>query len=216
VSVPVQRLAGLRWNARAGRYVLPSGRFLSRTAVLETLERQIEATTAAMRADAESLQAGRVNLAEWQLGMERRVKSVHLLATAIEHGGFDQLSRADLGWIGSRVRAQYGYLANFAREIERGAQRLDGRFLARVALYAEAARSTQREAARRRGVLAGHDEERNVLSPADHCHATKDVPGCEDETARGWVRIGTLAAIGSRRCRSRCRCVIVTRAAGAA
>jgi hypothetical protein len=204
-AAPIRRLAGVTFDAVAGRYRLANGRFLSTAGLSRILEGQIAATGANMRADAEALQAGRINLTEWQISMERRVKSLHLLTAAMEHGGFSRLSRADLGWIGSEVRRQYGYLANFARQLESGAQALDGRFLARVALYAEAGRGTEREAARRLARLAGAVEERRILGAADHCKT------CVGEARKGWQPLGVLKRIGDSECRSRCRCTWATR-----
>jgi hypothetical protein len=171
------------------------------------LEGQIAATGANMRADAEALQAGRINLAEWQISMERRVKSLHLLSAAMEHGGFSRLSRADLFWIEGEVRRQYAFLADFARQIKNRKQALDGRFLARVSLYAEAGRSTEREAGRRLARLAGAVEERRILGAADHCKT------CVGEARKGWRPLGELKRIGESECRTRCRCSWATRTA---
>lgn len=208
MSTPVLQLAGLRFDPVARRYRLPSGRFESTERTLAVLEGQVEATTKAMRADAEALQAGRLSLAEWQLAMEGRIKSLHLLTASLEHGGFAQLSRADLGWIGQRVREQYAFLARFAREIESGAQALDGRLLARVDLYASAGRATQREAASRIAVLAGASERARILGPADHCVRSGDKPGCIDQARLGFLPIGDArhVKIGACVCATRCRC----------
>jgi hypothetical protein len=191
---------GLTWDARARRYRSASGRFLSAARVQGILEEQISATGARMREVSEALQSGRINLAQWQLEIEGQIKRLHLMAFAVNEGGFNQLTRSDLGWVGGQVRRQYEYLRNFARQIERGEQPLDGRFLARVQLYAEAARGTEREAARRTARADGATAERRVLGIADHC------PTCVSEARKGWRPVGTLRRIGDSECRSRCRC----------
>jgi hypothetical protein len=206
-AAPIRRLAGVTFDAVAGRYRLANGRFLSTAGLQRILEGQIAATGANMRADAEALQAGRINLAEWQIAMERRVKSLHLLSAAMEHGGFSRLSRADLFWIEGEVRRQYAFLADFARQIKNRKQALDGRFLARVSLYAEAGRSTEREAGRRLARLAGAVEERRILGAADHCKT------CVGEARKGWRPLGELKRIGESECRTRCRCSWATRTA---
>jgi hypothetical protein len=206
-AAPIRRLAGVTYDVRAGRYRLATGRFLSATGLERILEGQIAATGANMRADAEALQRGAINLAEWQISMERRVKSLHLLSAAMEHGGFSRLSRADLFWIEGEVRRQYAFLADFARQIKNRKQALDGRFLARVSLYAEAGRSTEREAGRRLARLAGAVEERRILGAADHCKT------CVGEARKGWRPLGELKRIGESECRTRCRCSWATRTA---
>lgn len=204
---PVRRLGTVRYDPRSRRYVGPNGRFLSPAQVLATMERQIEATTERMVADAEALQAGRISLAQWQLDMERAVKQLHLMTASIEHGGFQQLNQSDLGWIGSQVRRQYEYLRNFARQVESGAQPLDGRLLQRVRMYAAAARATQREAARRLAKLRGATRERWVLSVAEHCTGKGS---CIEQASRGAVPLGRLPKIGSRLCAVNCKCRILT------
>jgi hypothetical protein len=44
------------------------------------------------------------------------------------------------------------------------------------------------------------DQERLELGIAEHC------PECLADSARGFVRIGTLGSIGSRQCRTNCAC----------
>ena len=142
--------------------------------------------------------------------MADEMKMLHTGAAAVGRGGWTQMSQADWGWTGQRLRAQYGYLRNFANDIATGHQPMDGRLTARAQMYAEAARATQREMIRRTAISIGRQDERNHLGAADHCG------GCVEATARGWVPIGTLPAVGSRTCRSRCHCWIETRVEAAA
>ena len=151
------------------------------------------------------LQAHTITLAEWQTQMATEIKLLHTGAAAVGRGGWAQMTPSDWGWTGQRIRAQYGWLRNFAHDVAVGHQPMDGRVLARAAMYAEAARSTQREMQRFNAQTIGRTQERNVLGAAEHCG------GCLDATSRGWVPLGSLPAIGARTCRSRCRCSIVTR-----
>jgi hypothetical protein len=206
-AAPIRRVGAITYDPRVGRYRVRGG-FVSKAYVLQTLERQIEATRGAMRADAEGLQAGRLSLVEWELAMRRHVKSAHLLAASLERGGFAQMTRADLGWTGQRVRRQFEYLRNFAREIESGKQPLDGRLLARVDLYAEAARATEREMAARMAVQGGATHRARQLGIADHCRKGRGRPGCIEQARLGYLPIGDKrhVEIGGCRCGTRCKC----------
>lgn len=174
--------------------------------VNRALDRVIASGAERMRSLSEQLQEGTISLAEWQNAMAAEMKLLHTGAAALGRGGWAQMSQSDWGWTGSEIRRQYGFLRAFAMDIATGHQALDGRLLARAAMYAEAARSTQRGMQRRMAQKIGKTEERNQLGAADrHCGS------CLDCSARGWVPIGSLPAIGSRTCLSRCHCSLIFR-----
>lgn len=119
------------------------------------------------------------------------------------------MSQATYGLAGQKLRVQYEYLRSLADDIAAGRQSLDGRFAARALLYPEAARASHQDVMRREMAVRGYDEERNVLDrEAQHCVG----PGsCPEQTAKGWVPIGSLIPLGERVCRVRDRCQIVYR-----
>lgn len=198
---------GYTWNESAKRYTDSRGRFVSKQAVRGAIDRELADADRIVRQLGEDLRNGRISLRDWQTGMRREIKRVHLNGAAAAKGGWAQLSPADYGRIGQIVRGQYGYLEKFAREVERGLP-LDGRFTQRVQLYSQAGRSTYHVADRREMETAGYTEERSRLNPADHCQQ------CRDEAAAGWRPIGEMVPIGQRQCRSRCKCTVEYRQAG--
>jgi len=184
----------------------PSGRFVSPRAIDAAVDQVIQTGADHMLVMTQQLQLGNVSLADWQQGMAAEMKLLHTGAAALGNGGWSQMTQADWGWTGQQIRAQYAYLRNFAHDIASGKQPMDGRLLARAAMYADAARATGKNMQRRAGILAGHTMERNILGVAEqHC------PDCPSLSAMGWVPIGTLTPIGGRSCRSRCVCTIMTR-----
>lgn len=189
-----------RWNTVARRYVDSRGRFVPQTDVNSALESVLESSQRSIGTLTQSLQAGQLSVADWQLGMAREMKSAHLVAAASGRGGWAQLSPADYGWVGQRLRTQYQYLARFAKQVAGGQKALDGTAVVRANMYGQAARSTQREMTRRVARSSGQTRERNVLGPADHCR------GCLAATRQGWVELGTLVPIGKRECLTNCRC----------
>lgn len=188
------------------RYLDSRGRYVSARAINQATDYVIRDTSNRMIAFSAQLQDGSLGLDGWQNAMAAEMKRLHVGAAAMGRGGWAQMSQADWGWTGHKLRDQYAYLRNFANDIANGHQPLDGRLLTRTRLYAEAARGTQREMQRRMGQVIGHSQERNVLGAADrHCGS------CLACTSQGWVPIGSLPAVGSRSCYSNCHCTIQTR-----
>ena len=180
-----------------------TGRIISSASVRAELDAAIDAAMLDTRNLSLSLQQGQIDLKEWQIAMRRRVKDVNITAAVAQRGGWEQMTQADWGRVGQRIKTQYEFLDNFANDIATGKQSLDGRFLVRSQMYDEAAISTYDRFERNAMKNAGYDEERNVLEPGvEHC------PGCLAEADKGWASIGELVPIGERTCLTRDRCTI--------
>lgn len=188
------------WDPVEGRYRTPDGRLVREDAVRRALDAVIAAQPLTMRAATQALVDGQLSLADWTLQMMAGIKSVHLVGLATAHGGWNQLGQDDFGWVGQRIRSQYGFLMKFSVEVSSGKQKLDGTAVARSALYAQAARETHREAQRRLARQRFMSEERRVLGAADHCR------DCLQQAGLGWQPFGTLRRIGESACRANCRC----------
>lgn len=190
-----------RLNNGVGAYRGPNGRILSQATVREALDAYVDASENVTKVLADLLRNQQISLADWQLQMRAHIKDVHLAAAAAQRGGWQNMTQADFGRVGQRIRIQYEYLDNFAKQIADGTQPLDGRFLVRAQMYTDASIATYDRFEVNAFRLAGFDEESNVLEPGVvHCG------GCLNETARGWVPTGTLVPIGERTCLTRCRC----------
>jgi hypothetical protein len=191
-----------RLRSGAGGYRGASGRIITSAAVRAELDAAIDAAMLDTRSLSLSLQQGQISLKDWQLSMRRRIKDVHITSAVSQRGGWDQMTQADWGRVGQRIRAQYQFLDNFAQQIADGLP-LDGRFLVRSQMYDEAAISTYDRFERNAMKNAGWDGEENILEPGvKHC------PGCLEEAAKGIVPIGELTPIGERTCLTRDRCTI--------
>lgn len=193
------------WSVKAGRYRdRQTGRFVPASAVRRELDRLLAAEATEMQTLTQQLMGGTISLDAWEAGMRESIKSSHLYATAAAKGGWAQMTADDILRAGREIRLQYGYLERFARQIAQGLP-LDGVVLRRVKLYGQAARTTYHEAEREEKFSRGFDEERNILTPADHCLGAGS---CVEQTGRGWVPIGTLLPIGRRRCKANDRCFL--------
>jgi hypothetical protein len=192
--------SGFTWHPGVRRYKDGRGRFVARRDVRAALDRVIDAAAEDMRRAALDLQAGRINLPEWQIRMEAGLRAIHTASGAIAKGGWARATAADWSAVAARLRAQYGYLRDFAYQVENGLP-LDGRFLDRCAMYAASATGTYEAIHRRDMVAAGAREERRAL------HAEESCKSCVAYAALGWQPAGSLPGIGEQsECLSRCRC----------
>jgi hypothetical protein len=197
-----------RWIAATQRYQdTATGRFVSERAVRAALDDAIQASANVVRDATQQLRLGQMSVADWQTLMMSEIKAGHLASGAAASGGFGNLTQSQFGYIGSQVKAQYQYLRSFAADVVSGKQRLDGTLLRRSELYAKASRGMFHEMQRRTARLAGWDEERRILNPADHCD------DCVEYAARSWQPIGTLPRIGESACRQNCQCAFEVRRA---
>lgn len=197
------------WEKRAGRFRDgTTGRFVAERTIRRGVDAVASASSARMVAHTEQLRSGASSVLDWERALRREIKVAHMAQILAAHGGPQAMTQADYGWASGQIRAQYKYLANFAADIVSGRQPLNGRLLARAAMYGAAARATF-EAARARDAEARDVvmEERNITGSGDPC---SECPGL---SARGWVPLGTLPPVGSRACLANCRCRIERRRA---
>jgi hypothetical protein len=135
----------------------------------------------------------------WRTLNRREIKNIHLYSAAAARGGWAQLTQAELGRIGGIVAREYRYLDAFARQLRSPRFPRDGRVLSRAMLYAQAGRRTYHLTDERVQLERGMRQERNVQE-------RNPCTECVEQTARGWVAIGSLVVIGDRLCLSNCRC----------
>lgn len=197
------------FDARLGRYRGDDGRLVSERAVRDAVDNLADLSSQRMAAFAQRLQSGALPLADWQVGMSQEIKSAHVAAGVAAHGGRVQMAPSDWGFLGQRIRTEYGFLRDFAGQIADGTQPLDGRLIARARMYGQGARMSYEAVRARDDRNRGMTEERDILAGSDHCTL------CPDLAAQGWVPIGTLPAIGTRPCGVNDRCRIERRTAPA-
>lgn len=183
---------------------IKSGRFLSIPATEKARERVINGARQEMERDAQRLVEGKIKLAEFERRMQRNIKTIHVTTAAQARGGFRQMTRADYDRVSKRVLDEFKYLRDFSKDVKSGRQALTG-VRSRAGLYSEAARGTYWITASASHLDAGYSKERNVLGIAEHCSGRGS---CLAETRRGWVSIGKLKPVGSRKCRSRDKCSV--------
>jgi hypothetical protein len=193
-----------RWVAASARWIAPDGRFVPELAPRQALEGLITDTQAQMLLLSRQLQAHTITLAQWQGGIAKLSKRLHV-AAALAAGGTGTFTPQQSGRLGAILKRQYQALDSLAADIATGKQKLDGTLLNRTRLYAQAGRSTWEAIRGGAQQIAGQREAKRIRHSADSC------PGCISEAARGWVPVAQLAPIGSQQCRSNCLCTVAYR-----
>lgn len=189
-----------RFSPSAGRYRGPNGRFLPSQRVRALIDRTLDTHTRAVADLTEQFRAREITLGQWEQAMRVELKHIHLYSGMAALGGRAQLTQADFGRIGQRLRMEYRWLTQLADEIQAGRKAVDGRVTNSARHFAQAGRGSFHAIERQEMLARGFDLEENVLGRAEHCE------DCLTETARGRVPIGSLSLITTRRCKGNDRC----------
>ncbi|MGI8765690.1 MAG: hypothetical protein ACR2KM_04130 [Gemmatimonadaceae bacterium] len=189
------------WDRASARYRAASGRYVGAQDVRHALDEAIVSANDRITLLSERLRTRKISVDEWQLGMRQAVKETQLYGAASARGGWAQMSPADYGAVGRRVRDQYAYLDRFAADIRAGLP-TDGQFLSRARMYGASARVSMEAVVRDEAILRGATEGRSVLHVAEHCAQ------CVDEAAAGFRPVDEVAPIGSRTCGVYDRCTM--------
>lgn len=190
--------ARLRWTGT--RYRDPdTGRYLTRAQVRRELEQSLVNVSKLTDQLADDLRRDRIPVEVWQTEMQDIIKQTQLFAAALAQGGREQMTQADFGRVGGKLREQYRYLRSWASDIKSGdAEPQPGR----ARQYLRAARTAFMAEDRENMEEQGYDEIRTLLHPADHC------ADCVSEFDRGWIPVWLHIPIGERQCLSNCRCTV--------
>ena len=210
------------WSPNDLAYFTRSGTRVPQGDVRRAVDAVVNVTRADVAALSGQVAAGDISVAEWQDGVARRLKTMHVAVGAAGAGGFGNMSAGDVAEIEANLRFNFERLQAFAEDIDKGFTTLrshqidsetgelqevirivrmtDSRIIARSEMYAAAGSAGYENVRRSNAFEVGYLFERNVLHPADHCD------GCLGEDARGWVEIGELVPIGERTCITHCRC----------
>lgn len=197
----------LSWDRGVARYRnVGTGRFVAWTKVRTDIDRYLDGSGKTLSAIAERLQLGITEPAEFVAEMSSELRLIHAAAAASAKGGWEQMTPATFGQLGADIRRQYFYLRGWGSDLVSGQAPLDGRLLVRAQMYGQAARGTFEDVRRADQLAVGMREERLVRHASDSC------PDCVADASRGFLPLHTLRPIGSRQCKSLCKCTFDYRA----
>ena len=205
-------LSRVQWvtvNARSGpqhRYRDTStGRYISAQSVRRDVARMADtAGRDVARQLTTALKDGRIGLAEWQVGMARAVKNVNYAAVASASGGVNNMTAVERGRAGAIIKQQYAYLRDFAKQIESGEQKLDGRAMRRAEMYMDAAKGSFHEQ-KRAGFAESHAGA--VVMVRSHRHKRDSCRSCVGLDGK-WFTMNSpeYIPVGRRECNVNCGC----------
>ena len=180
-----------------------TGKFLSRTKVVDLLNNQIALIQDDLQTVTGLLLQNKISVATWESEASLAIKKGNILAYLLGKGGKYQLVDSDKKRIEQKLRFEFGHLRKFASDI------LDGKLSAnqikdRISKYGDNFYSLYEQARRDGHYQNSYLWERRITSPGEIC------VDCQSIADRGWQRIYSLPAIGqSSRCMSRCRCEFI-------
>ena len=193
--------AGYVWEKVTARYRdKATGRFIAEQVLVNLAESFTGFTQDNLTSITDKMISGKISLADWQRQFAQELKDAYIVNAQIGRGGKNAMTQSDYGRIGQRLRGEYKYLNDFAKEIASG-DLSAAQIQARVDQYAAGTRKAYYDGRTAACKAGGFTEERRVLNPAEHCE------DCLDYAGKGWQPIGTLPEPGeSSQCRNNCKC----------
>lgn len=191
------------YDGKTNRYRDAKGKFLSKAAIEKLVDKRIDKLESLLRRFTRMLIDGQITLDQWQGSVREALKTAHIQAAIVGHGGKDGMGSAEYGRIGQRLRGEYTYLQNFVRDLlSRNVSAPMA--LARIGLYAQSVRGSYWQGEELRQQKQGYSLMKRILdSQAQHCQ------DCLNYAAQGIVSLGTLPLPGQRcECGARCRCSV--------
>ena len=196
------------FDLSAGRYrYLKNGRFISADQIRIANLRVAKAQEMYMSDLTQQLIDGQITERQWYLSMRKAMKDEYRASWIASIGGIENYSRSEVSKFGWAVRPQYRWLDNFLLEIQSGKQPLNAFAKRRARMYARAANGIYQNNILRIAKEHGLREARRILGETEnHCHDSRQRPGCIELARLGYVPIDQVVEINSATCLSNCRC----------
>lgn len=199
-----QLLDGYSYDKDSQRYRNgTTGRFVSRSNVIDLLDSQIKSTEKRMDALADALVGEKIAPAVYAERMRTEVRRVHLQQAALAKGGWDNLNQSDYGRVGAATRQAYAKIVGTTGDVVNGEASI-AQVKNRNTAYAGSARKLYHRIEREQvtpteGKIS---VEKRVLDPAaQHCD------DCLNYADMGTQEKGILPVPGEDcQCGDNCRC----------
>ena len=201
---------GYTYDPESGTYTnVATGRQVTDRQLRRAVFRVSNEASLRMKKTTQQLIAGVILLAAWYEAMRSLTAALYHTVFLLSIGGFlfeDDTARNVFYLL---ALPQFARLDNFARQLETGAQKLDGRAMSRAGLYGSYGNALWQNIGLDQAKKKELTEARRILGPTeDHCHDESDRPGCWELWKAGWVPIADMVPIGDAACYSHCQCHI--------
>lgn len=180
-------LPGYAYDKRLRNYVnVASGRMVKRREITDMLRSVVDEAGQAMREFGRLAANGEISPREFYEAMQLTVRQAYNASAALGKGGWGQMTQADWGMNGYRLRLEYENLRNFAQALEAG-ELSEAQAGARAKLYADSAFARYWEIRHEAEKNAGTQEARLLTAGDDRvCDL------CLAEQAKRWQPIGEI------------------------
>jgi hypothetical protein len=200
------------FDPATGVYRDPNGRAVSGDVLRRSVMRVSANARERLRNETRQLIAGTIMFVVWYERSRNILKALYATIWLLWLGGFlfDDQSWRDLFYI--FVLMQFRRFEEFARQLDTGAQALDGTAVSRAGSYGWYGNAFYQNVKLQRGIAMGHDQARRVLGENEnHCTDSAETPGCIELADLGWMPINHIVPLGGATCRANCLCQIETR-----
>lgn len=204
--------SGILYNPEDNKYYsIPSGRPITNKQLRSAIMRVSNEASVRMKKETQQLIAGAIILSVWYMRMRNLMKALYKTVWLVSIGGFlfdDDLQRNAFY---AFILLQFGYLDNFASQIESGEQALNGMAMTRAGMYGKHGNTEWLNIKLDKGKRMGRTEGRRILGPNEnHCtdreHPESGRPGCLELAGLGWIPIGQIVPLGGAICYDNCLC----------
>lgn len=189
------------YNNTAQRwYDTASGKFASETAVVDEMRVHQQATYTLLENATRQLYAGQLTLEQWQIVTAHELKDAHLAQAMFAVGGKRNMTQENWGRVGHTLRDQYGYLNQFAIDIQSG-NVSEAMALNRIKMYGDATQASYW----REYKLATKEQIWWNLNIAEHCDGCLTMAGGSPYNPQD---LNQVPGDGNTPCLSKCQCTL--------
>jgi hypothetical protein len=196
----------ITFDAARQRYVA-NGKTVAPRAVRTLIESDLSGSRQRMQAIGRQFQAGELTTLQFRKQIGEQIASIHTAHYAAGAGGWDNMTPQKWGAVGQRVKVQRQFLNGLIKRCEDPDYLKSDQMIRHLGQYADAGVGVFEAARRDSMVGAGYTECRNIEdAEAHHCRTSNGVESCPQQTAKGWVSVEAMVAVGERACGQACRC----------
>ncbi len=199
---------GFVYDPAKERYIrLRSGREVTDKELALYVRRVSNSARDQMKKETQQFIAGTIIFAVWYSRMRSLMKSLYYTVWLTSIGGFlfDDATQRALFY--AFILSQFNWLDNFVLQVNTGKQALDGIAVTRAGLYGAYGNGAYQNVLLSSRQQRGWREGRRLLGENEnHCHDSKERPGCIELALLGWTPIERITPIGEATCYSNCLC----------
>lgn len=178
-------------------------RIVSRDRVLFELDQEVARTQTRLKGIARLLASDKIDLPTFQIRFAEELKLSHLRSASFGAGGRQQMSARQFGYVGAKLKEEYGFLDGFAQALANG-ELTATQALNRAGMYGQGIRSSFFRAEHQTKDRDGFLGKRSLDAGASHC------PECVTYSTQGkYVPASEIIPIATNcTCKRFCRCQI--------